>query len=426
MASRFVQTRAGKNQELSENDTGSGFHVHSWEFSPQADSLREQLKEMDEHVARLQDMLKSERAKNTRLQLRVNQNEAELRRREQQSNRMKERLLQLSERSKDKGPAIEVLNLPIRGRGKSAKSIKSSRSTANQEEAMLRVMLERRESELREAMKLRHSLTTLLHAVRVDMEQTLSNSQEVVEGSPNGNERLTQAEGALGDHVTGGQAGDGTDHDKLLAQLEKELKESQQIVKLQQQMLQDTIVSPVLSELTDSYFLEEWERLQMRWADLKQQIRTFEKERQAFTDAAIRLSRERRDFENEKHSFLKRQYLHDSPLGRKRAGSCRTDFTLLGLAQPSMSNESIPVTVPRCIQGRVRAVTPTTPELYAVLSLSHDCSLMRLLFPEPKTEQTFPRDVMAGQKECTQTQLLLWTIHFEAILSKTILKHAFS
>ncbi|XP_061685008.1 afadin- and alpha-actinin-binding protein isoform X5 [Syngnathoides biaculeatus] len=423
MASRFVQTRAGKNQELSENDTGSGFHVHSWEFSPQADSLREQLKEMDEHVARLQDMLKSERAKNTRLQLRVNQNEAELRRREQQSNRMKERLLQLSERSKDKGPAIEVLNLPIRGRGKSAKSIKSSRSTANQEEAMLRVMLERRESELREAMKLRHSLTTLLHAVRVDMEQTLSNSQEVVEGSPNGNERLTQAEGALGDHVTGG---DGTDHDKLLAQLEKELKESQQIVKLQQQMLQDTIVSPVLSELTDSYFLEEWERLQMRWADLKQQIRTFEKERQAFTDAAIRLSRERRDFENEKHSFLKRQYLHDSPLGRKRAGSCRTDFTLLGLAQPSMSNESIPVTVPRCIQGRVRAVTPTTPELYAVLSLSHDCSLMRLLFPEPKTEQTFPRDVMAGQKECTQTQLLLWTIHFEAILSKTILKHAFS
>lgn len=31
-------------------------------------------------------------------------------------------------------------------------------------------MLERREAELREAMKLRHSLTTLLHALRVDME----------------------------------------------------------------------------------------------------------------------------------------------------------------------------------------------------------------------------------------------------------------
>lgn len=39
------------------------------------------------------------------------------------------------------------------------------------EEAALRLMLERREAELREAMKLRHSLTTLLHALRVDMEQ---------------------------------------------------------------------------------------------------------------------------------------------------------------------------------------------------------------------------------------------------------------
>lgn len=44
-------------------------------------------------------------------------------------------------------------------------------STRRREEAALRLMLERREAELREAMKLRHGLTTLLHAVRVDMEQ---------------------------------------------------------------------------------------------------------------------------------------------------------------------------------------------------------------------------------------------------------------
>lgn len=34
-------------------------------------------------------------------------------------------------------------------------------------------MLERRETELREAMKLRHSLTTLLHALRTDMQQVM-------------------------------------------------------------------------------------------------------------------------------------------------------------------------------------------------------------------------------------------------------------
>lgn len=38
--------------------------------------------------------------------------------------------------------------------------------------------------------------------------------------------------------LSAGHTGVVTDHDKLLAQLEKELKESQQIVKLQQQMLQ--------------------------------------------------------------------------------------------------------------------------------------------------------------------------------------------
>lgn len=40
-----------------------------------------------------------------------------------------------------------------------------------QEEATLRLMLERREAELREEMKVRHSLTALLHELRVNMEQ---------------------------------------------------------------------------------------------------------------------------------------------------------------------------------------------------------------------------------------------------------------
>lgn len=117
-----------------------------------------------------------------------------------------------------------------------------------------------------------------------------------------------------------GHTGVGTDHDKLLVRLETDLKESQQLVRLQQQLLQvwssiihiytqfhllaseilailslclqDNIASPVHSELADSYFLEEWERLQLHWAELDHQRRTFERERQSFTDAAIRLSHE--------------------------------------------------------------------------------------------------------------------------------------
>ncbi|KAF0037719.1 hypothetical protein F2P81_010593 [Scophthalmus maximus] len=127
-----------------------------------------------------------------------------------------------------------------------------------------------------------------------------------------------------------GHTGVGTDHDKLLAQLETELRESQQLVMLQQQLLQGSLASPVPSELADSYFLEEWERLRVRWAELDHQRRTFERERQSFTDAAIRLSHERRDFEQQRASLIKQQYLCDSPLfGKGAPRGRRRDSTAL-------------------------------------------------------------------------------------------------
>lgn len=212
MASRFVQRKDDRHKEYSDshlfrdpslNPLNALPHSASWwaDREEQGDSLREQLKEMDEHVARLQDMLRCERVKCGHLQLQCNQQEAELRRRELQTNRLKERLSQMTDRHREKGPAIEVLNFPPGSRGKKEQPIKSFRSTAKGEEAALRLMLERREAELREAMKLRHSLTTLLHALRVDMEQTLSESVDMAQ---DGDKRLDQAEEALGEHVTGG------------------------------------------------------------------------------------------------------------------------------------------------------------------------------------------------------------------------------
>lgn len=56
-------------------------------------------------------------------------------------------------------------------------------SICRREEATLRLMLERREAELREAMKLRHSLTTVLHALRVDMER-VSKTRGVLKFKP--------------------------------------------------------------------------------------------------------------------------------------------------------------------------------------------------------------------------------------------------
>ncbi|XP_023131062.2 afadin- and alpha-actinin-binding protein B isoform X2 [Amphiprion ocellaris] len=417
MASRFGQKRAGRCQEYSDsyllrdpglNPLHEPLHGTSWWADRegqrnQGDLLREQLKEMDEHMARLQEMLRREQAKCTRLQLQCSQQEAELRHRELHSNRLKERLSQLTDRQKLKGPSIDVLNFPPGGRGKREQPIKPFRTTAKREEATLRVMLERREAELREAMKLRHSLTTLLHALRVDMEQTLTDSVDLAQ---EGDKRLDQAEVALGEHVTGGviqswrqvqirlqdvlsegQTAAGTDHDKLLVQLETELKESQQLVRLQQQLLQDSLASPIPSELADSYFLEEWERLQAQWAELDHQRRTFERERQSFTDAAIRLSHERRDFEQQKAALVKQQYLCDSPLFGKggatndnRRESTALNFSGLGPnnisgylpISPSSAGSGITAD-PGLHQGRTRVQTPSTPELYSAFNLSHTC-----------------------------------------------------
>ncbi|XP_028312588.1 afadin- and alpha-actinin-binding protein [Gouania willdenowi] len=239
-------------------------------------------------------------------------------------------------------------------------------------------MLERREAELREAMKLRHSLTTLLHALRVNMEQTFFNSGESCQ---NDEKSLDQAEVALGEHVTGGvvhswrevqkrmclsdgQTTGSTDQDKLLAQLETELKESQQLVRLQQQLLQDSLNETVPSELADSYFLEEWERVRMHWAEFDCQRKTFERERQAFTDAAIRLSREQQEFKLQKASLVKQQYLCKSP-------SNASNHSSLGMNK-SCFNATPTSTQMGTATGRVGVKTPTTPELYSELGLPYN------------------------------------------------------
>ncbi|XP_068178463.1 afadin- and alpha-actinin-binding protein [Antennarius striatus] len=408
MASRFGQQTAGRRPECPGNKltcrTDSWLlqdppldplneppHSAPWWADlqePREDHLREQLKQMDEHVVRLQDTLRCEQNKCSRLQLRLNQQGAELRRREQLICRLKERLMLLTDRHRERAPAIEVLNFPPGGQGKRRPLSKPSR----QEEAVLRVMLERREAELREAMKLRHSLTTLLHALRVDMEHTLVAAAEAQDEALAEGDMLDQAEVALGDHVTGGVvqswrqvqnrldevlsedkypggAGAGTDHDKLLARLETELRESQQLVRFQQQLLQDSLAAPVPPELDDAYFLEEWERLRARRVQLDHQRRTFERERQAFTDAAVRLSHERRELQRQKASVLKEQYLSDPPASGPGAVKGHPPNT----PSPTRTGRS------ELLGSHLRRVrTPSTPELYSALNLSRSVLLAHI------------------------------------------------
>ncbi|KAJ8283439.1 hypothetical protein COCON_G00022890, partial [Conger conger] len=263
-------------------------------------SLRDQLADSEQHIGRLQDNLRHEREKAQRLQTRCTQQAVDLRRSEQQSNRLKERLAKLADGHRGRRPSIDILNTLASAPGKETPS--GMRSLGRREEEVLRVMLERREAELREDVQLRQCLTTLLCSLRADMERTLQDCV-VAGGQGLDCKRLIQSEAALGDHVTGGvvqgwskvqkRLADfisdgfssvtmGTDQDKLLAQLETDLEQSEQLVRLQQQLLQDNVGAPLPPSLADSYYLEEWERLQAKWAEFESQRRSFQRERQAF------------------------------------------------------------------------------------------------------------------------------------------------
>ncbi|KAF5897115.1 afadin- and alpha-actinin-binding protein B-like, partial [Clarias magur] len=360
--------------------------------------LQEQLMDKDQHITKLQDALQCEREKNSKLLSRCNQQAVELKRREQLVNRMREKLSQFTDRHRDRGVSIEIMNALPKPSAQRESAPRSARPDGRKEEALL-LMLERREAELREAMKLRHSLTTLLHALRTDMQQTLKELLDP-EVEKTDMSRLVQSEQSLGDHVTGGvflewthvqeklrelqaqsPAAVGTDQEKLLAQLEEELEQSRELVRVQQQLLQDSVSTPLPDPLIDSYYLEEWERLQDKWTEFNRQCRSFQQERQAFTDAAIRLGRERCEFEQQKASLLKQQFLSTSPVMKTSRSNRRESTALSDLRMMAPDRLCLSPCVTPSPEGSEVApwsgqntgMTPNTPELYCVLQLPFYC-----------------------------------------------------
>ncbi|KAK7161127.1 hypothetical protein R3I94_003956 [Phoxinus phoxinus] len=357
-------------------------------------SLQEQLMEKDLHISRLQDALTSERDKSARLQCRCHQQGAELRRREQNISRMREKLSQLADRHKQRGVSMEIINVLPKRTGRREPGFRPAKADGRTEEA-LRLLLDRREAELREAMKLRHALTTLLHMLRSHMAQMLQDDHTGL-GDEDKDNVLVQSEQSLGDHVTGGvvqewmqvqrrlrelvsqsAVAQGTDQEKLLAHLEEELEQSRELIRAQQELLQDSVTPPLPAVLMDCYYLEEWERLQDRWEELNRQRRSFQRERRAFTEAAIRLGHERSEFEQQKASRLKSEFLSFSPVKKSRQWNRRESTALSDLraAAPdplslspcaTPSSEGSEVT-PRSRQNGV--MTPNTPELYSAFKL---------------------------------------------------------
>ncbi|ETE71270.1 Afadin- and alpha-actinin-binding protein, partial [Ophiophagus hannah] len=327
----------------------------------------QQLQSKNKH---LNDMLKEEKEEQitkllSSLANQKNQHGHEMKRKEQELLRLKDKMSQILTNKTDKRGTIEILNALPRMDGKRA-TWKTGRSLGRKEEELYRIQLakqEQREEGLAfENAKLKQLLNELIKTVIYIQIQRIpkiySSTINIWKGRKSKEENSQNLSyptcfyRALDCQMS---EGDGpnpmvivTDHDKEIMKLKKEIEESRGLIALQQQCFQEQLMSAANSELPahlkGSYFLEEQQLLQEERELFEEQKQTFEVERKNFTEAAIRLGWERKQFEEQKAQFLKQEFLKpNSPqqLSKRRETyqhtACQTEIAV----KDDLQNDSL-------------------------------------------------------------------------------------
>ncbi|XP_062979097.1 afadin- and alpha-actinin-binding protein A-like [Elgaria multicarinata webbii] len=301
----------------------------------------------------LNSMLKEEKDEITKLLSAVvnqkNQHLHEMKRKEQELFRLKEKMSQLVTDKRDKRGTIDILNALPRADSKRA-TWKTGKSLGRKEEELYRTQLAKQERREQGLALENAELKQLLSEVSQDVEQLLGPDVGLARGTEKSCPYNTFQEqwgkfrtsiktlGMQGmsnsacifpfpamDAATSRMSeGDGqdpvisvTDHDKEIMKLRREIEESRVLIVLQQQCFQEQLAAATNSELPahleGSYFLEEQQRLQEERDMFREQKRAFEIERENFTEAAIRLGWERKQFEEQKALCLKQEFFCSLP-----------------------------------------------------------------------------------------------------------------
>ncbi|XP_066453959.1 afadin- and alpha-actinin-binding protein isoform X1 [Eleutherodactylus coqui] len=313
-------------------------------------SLLQLLKSEKEEVQKLQNIITS----------RSSQHNHNLKKKEREYNKLKERLYQLVMDKRDKKISIDVLNYIGRADGKRM-AWRTSRTDAKNEEEMYKVLLGDYEQRQKQLMLENAELKKVLQQMKKEMISVLSPQK------PKAKEKL---EDSLGPALSDGEddAADSSkdhvielsceavreqlvnsirrqwrilkshvekldhqasqvrvaspdrkgliskeEHEKELELLKQEILSCEETIKNQQHLLQQQVAASdddTSSLLQDCYLLEDQERLQQEWKLFSEQKKNFEKERRNFTEAAIRLGHERKMFEEDRALWLKHQFLN--------------------------------------------------------------------------------------------------------------------
>ncbi|XP_076196635.1 afadin- and alpha-actinin-binding protein isoform X3 [Aptenodytes patagonicus] len=310
-----------------------------------------------DHLQNCYAKLKVQKLQNI-ISSRATQYNHDMKRKEREYNKLKERLHQLVMNKKDKKIAMEVLNYVGRADGKRG-AWRTDKTEARNEEEMYKVLLSDYEQRQKQLLVENAELKKVLQQMKKEIISLLPpQKQKPKERSEDGpvlsdleedigelnkenmwelscetvREQLTNSirkqwrmlknhvekldnqvsrvhSGALNEKDVISRE----DHELETEKLELEIQQCKEMIKTQQQLLQQQLMSPCDDDTTlllqDCYLLEERERLQEEWRLFREQKKNFEKERRSFTEAAIRLGLERKAFEEDRGAWLKQQFL---------------------------------------------------------------------------------------------------------------------
>ncbi|KAG7487761.1 hypothetical protein MATL_G00026830 [Megalops atlanticus] len=424
---QLTNSRLKDQLEVSRREN-TGLHERERQLQLKIKSLQNCLKNEKEEVQKLQNIIAS----------RATQYNHDMKRKEREYTKLKERLNQLLIDRKDKKLAIEILNCVGRSDGK--RSLwKTGKTEARQEGEMYKTLLSDYENRQKDLMVENAELKKVLQQMKKEMISILSprkhsligekledsldqvgsdNEEEVYDSSREtlelsceyAREQLTnsirQQWRRLKNHVEkldsqaslaqmGVRASKDVisreAHEEEMEKLKMEIQECKDFIQTQQQLLQQQLSSPCDDEtaalLNDCYMLEEKERLKEEWRLFEEQRKNFEKERKNFTEAAIRLGHERKAFEEDRATWLKHQFLNMTPFAdRKKPHTSKSQSALSDCTELEVKNLSTPARLGKSLShaafttpkaGPVKM--PSTADLYRTLCLIPDHSSSRSL-----------------------------------------------
>uniref|UniRef100_A0A8C3AZ36 SSX family member 2 interacting protein n=1 Tax=Cyclopterus lumpus TaxID=8103 RepID=A0A8C3AZ36_CYCLU len=383
--------------------------------------LLERERQLHLKVKSLQNCLKNEKDEVQKLQniiaSRASQYNHEMKRKEREFTKLKERLNQLLVDKKEKKQAIDVLNNIGRADGK--RSLwKTQKTEAKHEGEMYKTLLSDYDTRQREMLLENAELKKVLQQIKKEMvsilslrkpirkddkhpdagiqadsedeEQVFDSSKESVGlFSVHAREKLTnsirlqwrrlkshverldsQASLAqMGENKTDDAISRET-HEEEMDRLKLEIQPCKDFIQTQQQLLQQQLSSPCDEEttslLSNCYMLQERERFREEWKTLEKQRNLFERERRNCTEAAIRLSHERKAFEDDRAVWLKHQFLNLSPFADLRKPQMSKSKSCFLISETESSASSAPEKLIKCRSD----TTSPTPRCVPLTSAS--------------------------------------------------------